>query len=107
MKRANWSLLDETAVYPGIFRQVFTAGNLQIVRYRYAPGSVFETHAHPEEQLTVGLQGRLEFEVAGQKHTCGPGDVVFVPGGVSHDARNVGDGEAVTLNFFSPPKEGF
>lgn len=103
----NWDRLEENESRAGIFRQVYTAGKLQVVRYRYAPGSAFESHDHPEEQMTIGLSGELQFEMAGAVHLLGPGDVFFIPGGTSHSARNLGDGEAVTLNFFSAPKKGF
>ncbi len=105
MEKANWDTLEEVQSRPGIFRHIFTAGRLQVVHYRYEPGSVFEAHTHPEEQLTVGLAGVLEFDVAGEKHLLGPGDLVHLPGGVPHGARNVGPEACITLNFSSPPKE--
>ncbi len=103
----NWSDLKETEPHPGVFRQVYTSGGLQVVRYRYAPGSVYPTHSHPQEQMTIVLRGRLTFDVDGAAQEVGEGDVVFIPGGVPHGAVTPEDGEALTLNFFSSPKEGF
>jgi quercetin dioxygenase-like cupin family protein len=103
----NWDDLDELESRPGIFRQVYTESKLQVVRYRYGPGSEFETHSHPEEQMTIGLSGQLEFVMNGKTHMLGPGDVFFIPGDVPHSARNIGDVEVLTLNFFSSPKKGF
>lgn len=103
----NWSEIEEIETRPGVFRKVFTAGKLQVVQYRYEPGSLFEVHEHPEEQLTIGLQGNLEFEVSGRTESFGPGSIAFLPGDVPHSAKNIGTEEAITLNIFTPPKSVF
>lgn len=107
MLSGNWSRMEEVESRDGIFRQVFTAGNLQVVRYRHLPGSVYGSHSHPGDQMTIVLAGSLEFDIAGEKLVVGPDDLAHIPGGVPHGATTLGDEEAVTLNFFSPPKKGF
>jgi len=47
---------------------------------------------HPGEEIIYVLEGTLEYGVEGQpKVVLKPGDVLFVPAGVFHSARNVGD----------------
>jgi quercetin dioxygenase-like cupin family protein len=98
----QWDVLPVESPRPGIFRQTLHGDRQTVVRYRYAPGSVFPVHAHPEEQVTMVLRGTLALEVAGEESICGPGTVVVIPGGVPHGARVVGEEEVETLNTFEP-----
>ncbi|HEU4650441.1 MAG TPA: cupin domain-containing protein [Croceibacterium sp.] len=60
-------------------------------RVDFAPGASFPSHRHPGEEIIYVLQGRLEYVVEGQPAvTLEAGDVLFVPAGVFHSARNVG-----------------
>ncbi len=90
---------------PGVARQTLHGERATLVRYRYAPGSVFPVHAHPEEQMTVVLRGTLVFVVDGTEIVGEPGAVIVIPGGVPHGARVVGDAEVETLNVFAPRRE--
>jgi len=105
IEKINWSDIDEVEARPGIFRKSLTMGNMQVVQYRYLPGSVFEAHSHPEEQMTIGLTGELEFEVGGRIFDFTKGDVVHVPSNVPHSAVNRGSEEALTLNIYHPARK--
>ena len=60
-------------------------------RVDFAPGASFPAHRHPGEEIIYVLEGRLEYEVEGQPPvTLKAGDVLFVPAGAFHSARNVG-----------------
>jgi quercetin dioxygenase-like cupin family protein len=66
-------------------------------RVDFAPGASFPRHTHPGEEIIYVLQGTLEYEVAGKAVTLKAGDVLFVPYGTVHAARNVGTGPAAEL----------
>ena len=102
MESIKWSDVEEVEARAGIYRRTVTMGSIQVVMYRYLPGSVFEEHSHPEEQLTIGERGSLEFIVGGRRSIFGEGDIVHIPPDVPHAAANRGDVEAVTLNVYSP-----
>ncbi len=73
---------------------------LTVSVYRYGPGSEWETHSHPEDQVTVIVQGgTIEFVVDGEPLVLRPGDVALLPGGVPHSART-GDEEVVSINVW-------
>jgi quercetin dioxygenase-like cupin family protein len=103
--RATWSEIPAEEVLPGIARQIVHGERQTMVRYVYAPGSVFPTHAHPEEQVTVVVSGRIAFEIAGERHELGPGDVAVIPPNVPHGARVVGDQTVETFNALSPRRD--
>ena len=60
-------------------------------RVDFVPGARFPAHRHPGEEIIYVLEGTLEYEVEGQPPvTLEAGDVLFVPAGVFHSARNPG-----------------
>jgi len=68
------------------------------VRVDFDPGYVSPRHAHPGEEVVYVIEGILEYEVEGRLPvTLKAGDVLFIPAGVIHAARNVGRGNAAEL----------
>jgi quercetin dioxygenase-like cupin family protein len=63
----------------------------------FAPGASFPRHTHPGEEIIYVLEGTLEYEVAGKPVTLKAGDVLFVPAGTVHAAKNVGTGPGAEL----------
>ena len=63
----------------------------------FAPGSSFPRHKHPGEEVINVTQGSLDYEVAGKWVTVKAGEVLFVPDGVVHAARNPGKEPAAEL----------
>jgi quercetin dioxygenase-like cupin family protein len=63
----------------------------------FAPGSSFPRHKHPGEEIIYVTLGTLEYEVAGKWVTVKAGEVLFVPDGVVHAARNPGKEPAAEL----------
>jgi len=62
------------------------------VRVDLAPGVAFGNHTHPGEEIIYVLEGALEYQVEGKPLvTLRAGDVLFIPAGAVHSARNVGD----------------
>jgi quercetin dioxygenase-like cupin family protein len=60
------------------------------VRVDLAPGPVAGRHSQPGEELIYVLQGTFEYEEDGRRMTLTAGDVLFIPAGAVHAARNVG-----------------
>ena len=66
-------------------------------RVDLAPGSSFPRHKHPGEEIIYVLTGTIDYEVACKWVTLKAGDVLFVPDGVVHAARNPGKVPAAEL----------
>lgn len=73
-----------------------------MVRYVYQARAVFPIHAHPEEQVTVVVSGRIHFTVDGESVELGPGEAAVIPSGLSHGAEVIGDEAVETFNALSP-----
>jgi quercetin dioxygenase-like cupin family protein len=63
----------------------------------FAPGSSFPRHKHPGEEIIYVTQGTIEYEVAGKPVVVKAGEVLFIPNGVVHAARNPGTEPAAEL----------
>ena len=63
----------------------------------FAPGASFPRHKHPGEEIIYVTQGAIEYEVGGKLVTVKAGEVLFIPNGTVHAARNVGSGPAAEL----------
>ena len=66
-------------------------------RVDFAPGASFPNHRHPGEEIIYVLQGSIEYEVDGKPIRLKAGDVLFIPNGTAHAARNIGTGNAAEL----------
>ena len=63
------------------------------------PGVTSSRHTHPGEEIVYVLEGApLEYEVEGKPPvTLKPGDVLFIPAGAIHSAKNVGSRKGAEL----------
>ena len=62
------------------------------VRVDLAPGVAFGKHTHPGEEVIYVLEGQLEYQIENKPPvTLKAGDVLFIPAGTVHSARNPGD----------------
>ena len=67
------------------------------VRVELAPGIAFPGHTHPGEEIINVIEGTWEYVIGGKRVIAKPGDVLFVPAGTVHSAKNVGSGNAAEL----------
>jgi quercetin dioxygenase-like cupin family protein len=63
------------------------------------PGVTSSRHTHPGEEIVYVLEGApLAYDVEGKPTvTLKPGDVLFIPAGAAHSARNVGNRKGAEL----------
>lgn len=89
----------------GITRTNLQQHDLQIKGYEtiqaridFEEGTSFGMHSHPGEEVIYVLEGVFEYEIEGEKPvTLKAGDVLFIPAGKNHSAKNIGDGKAIEL----------
>jgi quercetin dioxygenase-like cupin family protein len=74
-------------------RHDLSAGGREAVQVRVdlAPGVAFPKHTHPGEEIIYVLEGTLEYQIEDKPPvTLKAGDVLFIPAGRVHSARNPG-----------------
>ena len=68
------------------------------VRVDIAPGVLAPDHSHPGEEIAYVIEGLLEYQLEGKPPvTLKAGEVLFIPAGTIHSAKNVGSGNAAEL----------
>jgi quercetin dioxygenase-like cupin family protein len=90
---------------PGVKRTELQRDDLSIpgreviqVRVDLDPGVAFPKHSHPGEEIIYVLEGVWEYEIEGKPAmTLKTGDVLFIPAGTIHGAKNVGSGTGSEL----------
>lgn len=61
-------------------------------RVDFDPGAAFGKHSHPGEEIAYVIEGVLEYEIEGKPPiTLKPGEVLFIPAGTIHAAKNLGN----------------
>jgi quercetin dioxygenase-like cupin family protein len=82
-------------------RQDLSAPGREVVQtiVELGPGVTSSRHTHPGEEIVYVLEGApLEYQVEGKPSvTLEPGDVLFIPAGAVHAARNVGKRKGAEL----------
>ncbi len=101
-RKIDWNELEFAEVRPGIFGATVHTPQLTATLYHYRPGSSWEEHQHPQDQITTVLQGAIDFVVAGNPIRLAAGETATLPGGTPHSATLPSSGYgAVTLNVFT------
>ena len=97
----DWDEQEFAEVRPGIFGATVHTPNLTATLYRYDAVSSWETHAHPQDQMTYVVSGAIDFVVDGAPVRLTAGQLAALPGGVPHSATVPASAGAVSLNVFT------
>lgn len=83
---------------PAMLRSRLESEGYDVFQWSDAPGAVYGTHMHEEEQSHWIISGSIELsiETVGTV-VLGPGDRDFMPAGCYHSARVVGDDPVIYL----------
>lgn len=54
------------------------------------PGQHWEDFTHATDEIVMGLEGEMEFEIEGRVAHPSPGEELLIPAGAVHSARNIG-----------------
>jgi quercetin dioxygenase-like cupin family protein len=93
-------------IFEGASRKILArGGGLMLVEARFAAGKQVAEHAHPHEQASYVVSGRLVLTMAGQEDTLGPGDSFYAGPNVPHAVRFLED--SVVTDTFTPQREDF
>ena len=93
------------AQQPGFKRVELQRGDLSVagrevvvVRGEFEPGAMVGRHSHPGEESTYILEGTVQLEIDGKPPVISKaGDVIIIPAGTIHSAKNIGTTPAKVL----------
>jgi quercetin dioxygenase-like cupin family protein len=89
---------------PGLVFRPVLGDQLMANFVRYDRNTTAPLHTHEEEQITVVIEGELEFDLAGDRRIMRPGMAAVVPPGVPHGARTH-DTSCLEIDIFHPPRQ--
>lgn len=107
--RARYLRTDELAMVPDVPGSRLWAVALDrtmFTRFEVDAHARFEMHEHASEQITHVLSGALYFDVDGQTHRVGPGEVIAIPAHVPHAVYTQTE-PAVAVDAWSPVMPGY
>src|SRR4051794_41809039 len=73
--------------YPGVRRRTVQAEQATVAEYAFEPGATFPLHSHPQEQVTLVLEGEVELTAGGPGERLAASAWAIVPGGGAHGLR--------------------
>ena len=106
VKWYRWNDMPKEKVNDLLDRRLITGDRMMLAHVYLKKGCLVPMHHHENEQLTYVLEGRLDFTIGAdrsQQVSVGPGEVLFLPSNVPHEALAVED--TLDVDVFSPPRQ--
>jgi quercetin dioxygenase-like cupin family protein len=97
--------LEEREIVPGFRGRFVHSENMTLGYWRIASGASLPEHAHPHEQVTNVLEGRLEMTLEGETLILEAGGVAVIPAQAEHGARALTD--CLVIDAFYPVREDY
>jgi quercetin dioxygenase-like cupin family protein len=88
---------DSTPTEAALRRKLEQLG-YAVTRYFYPEGTYFGPHSHSVDKIDAVVSGTFRITMGGETVVLGPGEYVFVPKGIEHEAEVVGDGAVLSLD---------
>ena len=98
--------LQYTELVPGANSRIITGKNTQVSFLQMEPGSVFERHIHPEQQLMMVLRGGCSEIILDGEQNMAKNDVLLIPGDMVHGA-NIGPLGCDAIDIFWPARTDY
>jgi len=98
--------LEATEMVAGLDRRAVYLEKLMLTFVDFEPGVNLPQHNHPHEQITLVLEGTLEFTLDGETKILNAGQGVTVASNVPHSARSLA-GPVRVLDASHPLREDY
>ena len=92
----HWDKLEATPTKTGARRNITDLPTLTLANFEchvttLNPGEApHAVHRHPDEEIILVKEGRLDVSLNGTTRTAGPGDILFVSSNDEHGVKNAG-----------------
>jgi unsaturated pyranuronate lyase len=99
----RWADIPQETITPSIARRFITGERVTVAQFELKKGGVVPRHVHDNEQVSFVVNGRLKFDIRGQKIVVASGEVLQIPGGVEHEVHVLDD--TFVIDVFSPVRQ--
>ena len=98
--------LEKTEMAAGIDRRAVYLDKLMLTFVDFEPGIDLPRHSHPHEQITLVIEGTLEFTLDNETRILKAGQGVTVAANVPHSARSLTEKTRV-VDAWHPLREDY
>lgn len=99
------SQVESRELIAGFNGRFIHSENMTFAYWTIAKDASLPEHSHHHEQVVNMLDGEFELIVDGQPHRLTPGDVLIIPGGVTHSGRAISN--CRILDVFHPTRDDY
>jgi quercetin dioxygenase-like cupin family protein len=104
MKVYNWESIPLEQLNPLLGRQALHGEKMTVAMIHLDKGCVVPGHSHANEQISVMLQGRIEFRSPGRETlTLQAGQMLHIPPDEPHEVVALED--SLVMDLFAPARE--
>ena len=64
-------------------------------------------HEHAFDQIALVVAGVMEIDLDGERYELREGEFLYIPGGVPHTGRALGDERVLNIDVFAPAREDY
>ncbi|MGH9070452.1 MAG: cupin domain-containing protein [Acidimicrobiales bacterium] len=89
---------------PGLEFRYLLGERTMLMAVHFDPYTEAPSHVHDEEQITLVVDGELEFELDNEVRVLRPGQVAVIPANVRHAARTK-EVPCLEYDVFNPPRQ--
>jgi len=82
-------------VLPGIRVGSVRLENLMLTHFTFKAGAVVPVHSHRHEQISLLIEGEMEFTLEGETRRIGPGEGCAVPPNAKHSVLAITDSKVI------------
>ena len=101
----NYNTRKNVQIWPGVKGPIYHSEQLTFGHFTIDAGSGVPEHSHPHEQWTHVIQGKMEFDINGEKEILEAGMTAFIPSGLPHSVNAIT--ECKVIDCFLPVREDF
>ncbi len=106
----NWNKMPWKPVREGMKQVTLAMGaeDCTVTMGILVAGHARRPHSHPEEQITVCIEGECDYMVDGTVYHLTPGSFISVPGGLEHyiEVKDT-DIPCMCMDIFGTPRPAF
>ncbi len=101
--------LPRESLLDGTYQRVAVRGDHSLVTYNWMdPGMPRQAlHSHGFDQVSLVVQGAMEFTVDGRTYLVETGHALVIPADAPHTAVAVGEGVALNIDVYAPPRADY
>ncbi|WP_213571458.1 cupin domain-containing protein [Rhodococcus sp. USK13] len=98
--------LPRESLFDGTYERSAIRGDRSMVTFNWMHPAMpaQPNHSHDFDQLALIVEGAMDFEVEGETYRVGAGEGLLIPANAQHTGVAVGDGVALNLDVYAPPR---